>query len=699
MFQKRLMRTKALAVALAVTMLLGACGNSGEVKNTEGTQSTQETQSAEETQKTEETQSAEVIQKEDIISKINEEIAGITAPVEADVFVKKVEGLDEDFIRGVDVSTLLVQEESGVVYYDEEGNEADLMKVLANAGVNYIRVRVWNDPYNEEGKGYGGGNNDIEKAIEIGKRATAYGMKVLVDFHYSDFWADPKKQMCPKAWEGMSVEEKTKALGDYTYDCVKQLYDAGVDLGMVQIGNETDNGMAGETVWTNMLSLFEAGCDNARKASKEANKDLLIAVHFSNPAKGSYPGIAQKLKDKEIDYDVFSTSYYTYWHEGMENLTTTMKNIADTYGKKVMVAETAYPFTLEDSDQSGNSIGNVDELIDGYTASVQGQANVVRDVAQAVKDMGDAGIGFFYWEPAWITVNPEGTKEENEKIWEEKGSGWASRFAAKYDPVDAGQYYGGSSWDNQAMFDTKGHPLPSLDVYKYIYTGATCEKAFYDVEATQVEMTVGSDAKMPETVQAIYNDGSVQEEKVTWNMDEVNAAMESGFGTYTIHGTVDANGEEVTAVLNITSVNLLANPSFEDADVTMWKVINNTSGESFWFDGETPKTGSKCGHFWSESPIDFKLEQTVTGLENGKYNFNVNIQGGDMGDAAEIKAYAIVNGEEVAVNTAVDGWKNWKLPQLENLEVTNGEITVGISVKGAAKGWGTIDDACLYPAQ
>ena len=669
MKKKSFMKKQLIAATLLLALSMTACSKTGDIK------------------------------KDDIVGKVNEQVAATTEPVESDIYVEKVEGITDDFIRGVDVSTLLAQEESGVVYYDQDGNKADLLKVLAEAGVNYVRVRVWNDPYNADGNGYGGGNNDLDKAIEIGKRATSYGMKVLVDFHYSDFWADPKKQQAPKAWEDMDLEAKTEALGTYTYESVKALYEAGVDLGMVQIGNETDNGMAGETSWDNMLELFEAGCDNARKAANEQDKELLIAVHFSNPSTGSYPGIAQKLADKEIDYDVFATSYYIYWHEDMENLTNTMKDIADTYGKKVMVAETSYAYTLEDSDANGNSIGDISDLISGYTPTVQGQANVVRDVAQAVADMGDAGLGFFYWEPAWISVNPEGTKEENSKIWEEYGSGWASSYSVEYDPVDAGQYYGGSAWDNQAMFDSTGHPLASLNVFKYIFTGATCEKAFYDVTVPEIELSLGGEAEMPETIEVIYNDGSTSEEAVTWNMTEVEAALAEGFGTYTISGTLNTNNEAVSAILSITAVNLLANPSFEDADTSMWNVINNGTGECFWFDGETPKTGEMCGHFWSESELDFKVEQTVTGLENGTYNFNMIIQGGDMGDSAAIQLYAIAGGETYTFDTAVDGWKNWKLPEVTGINVTDGEMTVGIWVRGAAKGWGTIDDACVYPAE
>ena len=133
-----------------------------------------------------------------------------TEAEEAEIYVEPIEGLSEDFIKGMDISSVIAEEESGVVYYDENGNEEDLFKILADAGVNYIRVRVWNDPYDADGKGYGGGNNDVKKAAEIGARAAQYGMRLLVDFHYSDFWADPAKQKAPKEWAHYSLEDKSR---------------------------------------------------------------------------------------------------------------------------------------------------------------------------------------------------------------------------------------------------------------------------------------------------------------------------------------------------------------------------------------------------------------------------------------------------------------------------------------------------------
>ena len=157
---------------------------------------------------------------------------GSAAAEESSLYVKKIENLPEDFIFGMDASCVIALEESGVKYYNFDGEEEDVFKILADNGVNYIRVRIWNDPYDKDGNGYGGGNCDIDKAVLIGQRATKYGMKLLVNFHYSDFWADPGKQMVPKAWQGMEIEEKTEAVYQYTKECLQKLKDAGVDVGM-----------------------------------------------------------------------------------------------------------------------------------------------------------------------------------------------------------------------------------------------------------------------------------------------------------------------------------------------------------------------------------------------------------------------------------------------------------------------------------
>ena len=321
-----------------------------------------------------------------------------------------------------------------------------------------MRIRVWNDPYDSNGNGYGGGNNDLEKAKKIGKWATDAGMKVLIDFHYSDVWADPGKQKAPKAWADYTIDEKVTAVSNYTTDSITALLKAGVDVGMVQVGNETNNGVCGESTWKNMCKIFDAGADAVHAVGEANGKNILVAVHFANPEKSSnYANYAKNLDTYDVSYDVFASSYYPYWHGTIDNLTSTLKNIADTYDKKVMVAETSWATTLEDGDGHENTVrkGNNDTQGSGmeyYTFSVQGQANEVRTVIQAIKNVGDAGIGVFYWEPAWIPVTVyDGSTENagevlnsNKTAWEKYGSGWAASYASEYDADDAGKYYGGS---------------------------------------------------------------------------------------------------------------------------------------------------------------------------------------------------------------------------------------------------------------
>ncbi len=384
----------------------------------------------------------------------------------AGLYVQKVENLSDDFIMGMDASSVIANENSGVKYYGFNGKEQDVFKTLAEAGVNYIRVRIWNDPFDAEGNGYGGGNCNIDTALEIGKRATQYGMKLLANFHYSDFWADPGKQMTPKAWKGMDIEEKTQALYQYTLDSLNKLKDAGVDVGMVQVGNETNNGIAGENSWEHMQQLFSAGA----KAVRTVYPDALVAVHFANPEKaGTYQSYASQLDHYKVDYDVFASSYYPYWHGSLENLSAVLTDIHNSYGKKVMVMETSYAYTVADTDFHGNTISGSPTQKD-YPYTVQGQADSVRDVIDTVAQI-PGGIGVCYWEGTWISVGRT-SWAENSKKWEKYGSGWASSFASGYDPEDAGKYYGGSAVDNQAMFGPDGRPLPSLQIFQLVRSGS-----------------------------------------------------------------------------------------------------------------------------------------------------------------------------------------------------------------------------------
>lgn len=620
------------------------------------------------------------------------------APVTSEsLYVAKVEGMSEDFILGMDASAVLSLEKGGVKYYDFAGNEADVFRVLADNGINYIRLRVWNDPYDSRGNGYGGGNCDIDAAVEMGRRATDAGMKVLIDFHYSDFWADPKKQMVPKAWKGMDIETKAAALGEYTAECLTKLKEAGVDVGMVQLGNETNGSMCGEKIWMNIYKLMDAGS----KAVREIFPAALIAVHFTNPEiTGNLMGFAKKLDYYKLDYDVFASSYYPYWHGTLENLGAVLSEVAETYGKKVMVAETSYAFTDQDSDFNSNTIGEGGAV--GYPLTVQGQANCVRDVVDTVVNRTTNGIGVFYWEGTWISAGGS-SWEENSRLWETYGSGWASSWASAYDPEDAGKYYGGCAVDNQAFFDAAGRPIESLKLFALLREGNPLELKADALADARLICDLNGEIVLPDTVEAIMSDNSRQPVAVEWESIDAAAMKAGGPKQYDIKGT--AGGMEAHCYVSMVEYNFLENYSFEDnEDGAPWVATDLTGRMNELYVEEKPSdsiTGSKHYHFWSKEAgsVEFTLEQTLTALPAGTYRFAISIMGGDGGNS-NIYAYVKVNGETVATDPMeMTVYNSWDEGRVENFTVADGDtVAVGIYVKCAGAGngaWGKIDDAML----
>ncbi|RHA39959.1 arabinogalactan endo-1,4-beta-galactosidase [Cellulomonas rhizosphaerae] len=601
-----------------------------------------------------------------------------SGPVDATITVPKVAGLSDEFAMGVDVSTVLSQEESGVTYRGYDGHTADIFDVLAASGVNYVRIRIWNDPYDADGHGYGAGNVDVARALEIGERATAHHMKVLLDFHYSDFWADPGKQTAPKAWAGFTVPQKAAAVTSFTTDALQRFKAAGVDVGMVQVGNETNGGVAGVTGYTDMATIFSAGS----AAVRAVLPDALVALHFTNPEKG-YATVAAAMAG--VDYDVFASSYYPYWHGTLANLTTQLSTIASTYGKKVMVAETSWAYTMEDGDGFTNSIASAASAPQ-YPISVQGQATEVHDVIQAVADVGDAGIGVFYWEPAWTPVGPPSALASNITTWQTYGSGWATSYAGGYDAGATGIEYGGSSWDNQAMFDFQGNPLASLKVFSYVRTGAQAPLAVSSVAPVTVTVAAGDAITLPATVAVTYNDGSVVDQPTTWN-DAVDWI--TGPGIYTIPGTT-TSGVATTATVVVNAKNYVTkNPSFEDASTSPWTVTG--TGASIKATGDS-YAGARSLAFYKATAYTFGVSQVVTGVPAGTYTLSATGQGGSLGATDSVTLQSTTSTGTTTAPFALTVWQAWSTPTLQVTVPADGTVTIGAAASVSAGAWGAIDD-------
>ena len=328
------------------------------------------------------------------------------------VTIKKVKNMSDSTIRGIDISSYTALKKAGVKYYDNEGKEASLLKVLSDNGVNYIRIRIWNDPYNEKGETYGGGSNDVKAGLEIAKEAAKYNIKVLLGFHYSDFWADPAVQLLPKAWEKdrNNQEKMCSNVYEFTKETLEQFKDAGADIGMVQVGNEISQGMMGimhrtkANVWQEEEKsvLIDSYLNAGARAVRECVPDALVAIHLDTLNLSIYKDAMNAWERDKVDYDVLGSSSYAFW-AGKNMLGNVRKagNYVASRGKLFAVLETSWLNSQKDADGTVNMVNNTKDAV--YKVGPQGQADMLSDLYDAILS-NDNGLGAFYWEGAWIPV-------------------------------------------------------------------------------------------------------------------------------------------------------------------------------------------------------------------------------------------------------------------------------------------------------
>lgn len=663
------------------------------------------------------------------LQKYNIKVTEPSTAVQGELNVTKVDNLSQDFIMGMDISSVISLFDSGVTFKDWSGNTINnvnsFCKFLASNGITHIRVRVWNNPYDANGHGYGGGNNDVAKAKKIADACEAAGMHMLVDFHCSDLWTDPGKQQAPKAWKAYTLDEKKTALKTFISTSLNTIDPNKNTVDMVQVGNETTTGFIGETsetsktYETNMCTLFSAGSEGV----KEFNSSTKVVIHVTNPENSNVTKWAKNLSYNSVNYDVIATSYYPYWHGTLANLKSEFQKVRDTYGKDVMVAETSYAYTLEDSDGHDNTVrvGKNDDFSQTNCTepfTVQGQATSIRNLINTVNEAG--GLGVFYWEPAWLTVGDTrgltGTALENQiaanrQKWETYGSGWASSFASEYDKADAGKWFGGSAVDNEAMFYPDGTPTAGLRVWEYVKTGAVSKVISVD-GITNLSGTVfeGENFTLPNTVPVSYNTGNV-DESVTWEAQDLEKIDTKAAGkTYMVSGTVHFSKEvtggqykgktsgPVTYTLKVNPKNLIT-----DADDAGFEKGNNFTvagdGMKPLPSNENPYAGSGSASWWNAS-TEAEAEGMVTynpviTLEAGKYVLEAVAQG-EVGDIISVQ---ILDAEEHVLHegsAVLDGWKNWKTPMVSFTLSEKTDVKVRVTIKMKASGWGSVDELYLH---
>ena len=362
------------------------------------------------------------------------------------------------FIKGMDISTLLEVENCGGKFYDN-GVEKDVLDILKSYGVNTVRLRLWNDPYSEEGKPYGAGTNDLGVTVCLAKRALEKGMGFLLDYHYSDFWADPGKQILPKAWRGYGVGMLEEAVYAYTAETLRILKRANALPTMIQIGNELSNGLLwpyGKTPeYDNIARFVSAGI----RAARSVDRRIPIMLHLDNGGNNAlYRSWFDEYCKRGEDFDIIGLSYYPFWHGTLQMLSDNMADIAERYRKDLIVAEVSMGYTMEDyaayeglAAHERKGYATRQSLVEKieYPMTKQGQCDFMKDFLTRIQNVpNNRGKGFFYWEPAWIPV---------------AGSGWATESSLQY-MGDKGSC--GNEWANQALFDYDGNALPALSVIR-----------------------------------------------------------------------------------------------------------------------------------------------------------------------------------------------------------------------------------------
>lgn len=328
--------------------------------------------------------------------------------------------VEDTFIRGADLSFLPEIEQAGTQFFNADSVAGNVLSIMQSAGCNTVRIRLWVNPSNT--------HSSFDEVYELAKRVKQNKMKVWLDFHYSDTWADPGHQALPSAWNGLS----TSILLDTVYNYTKRVMSA-IQPEYVQIGNEINGGLlwnAGSiNTQSNFIDLLKAGS----KACRDALPVSKIIIHFAGLNNSEW--FYTLLQTNKLDYDIMGLSYYPIWHgRNLDTLEQNIQRLTTLTRKKVVIAETSYPFTLGWNDYTNNIIGDTSQLVSTYAPTPDGQLNFLKKI-RSILEQNKLGMGFCYWGGEWVAF---------------KG------------PVSTS----GSSWENQALFNFNNRALPAMQVYK-----------------------------------------------------------------------------------------------------------------------------------------------------------------------------------------------------------------------------------------
>lgn len=636
------MKRKRLFLGIAaVGLLLSACGGASTSSSSEEASSVDPV-------------SNKYFTYEDIsfVDKIGEK----TNAEEHDYSSLKVNRLDkalrEDFAFGVDASMTQAIEEAGGVYYNEQGQEQDVFQILRKSGVNFVRFRLWNKPSNIRRMNYGGGNNDAKLDLKLAKRAKAANLNVMLDFHYSDFWADPDHQQVPMEWGDLEQKDIPAKIEEFTKDTLQTFKDAGVTVDAVQIGNEINNGMCGYAInWNDTKTSYDVMSDMLKhgiSGAKAVYPDIKTIVHLANGGNTEeFKSFYGALEERKVNYDIIGASYYPHLSGSLEDLKTNLDSVTKLTNKPAMVVETSWGFTDEtayvgegeDKKQATiNTYSSADEDIGGYLTGEQSQATCIRDIANTLANIDNGlGLGMFWWEPGWLPVLAQSSTKTGGQWATYAGESYQAvgddSKRASYEAADADGLATLATWSNQGWFSYTGKALSSLKTYSYLKEGKNeVKETATKARKTELSYTLNLAAHetLPTTGKIETNLGAIRDAKIEWSAEAIEAVKSLG-----VHEGLTGvlNGQyPVTAKANCIQ-NYVVDPGFENQGTTddlkdPWKIESVTpAGEKIVkLDRKKDIRSGKTDLNWFHSSEDFsfKISQTID-LPAGTYTLRTYI--------------------------------------------------------------------------
>lgn len=577
-----------------------------------------------------------------------------------------MDGKHPDFYKGMDISSLPEHLDKGMIIRDFDGTEMEPFILLKKYGVNSIRLRIWNKPENvPESKGY----CNLEHTVAMAKKIKEHGMHFLLDFHYSDFWADPANQRKPKEWENLTFEELEQAVFEYTKETLLTLKEEGALPDMVQIGNEIRSGLLfpeGELPdYAHMVRLVNAGIRGVRCVA-DAEK-IQVMIHLDQGGRYFYlkEWFTQAFANGLEDFDIIGLSYYPFWHGTFTDLKETMERLAQDYGKPIIVVETAYAWRRSKK----GFIDKEQEKIAGLPASPEGQAKELELMMNITASLPECkGLGIYYWEP----LNVPDSQTEG---WEE----------------------------NMGLVGEDGRVMEGIRSFGFTRKMLHGEDYAKVYAPHPITIQPGEEAKLPEELSVLCYDGRVQRRKVIWEFPSAEHRMQQA-GEYWVTGRIEGIPEPVMAAVNVSekileAENLLCDVNWEEG-LTQWEIESSERhvvAQIFpEFPEPFPAPPLNALRVEGTKNFTFCISQKVAVTQSGRYCLTVEFKGADTTNV-DIRLFA-QSGEERWETVIHPTEHEWETYRIEDIICCKENLTIGICMQSPPN-YGMMRKFCLTKAE